>query len=253
MDDNHKYATTVESSLEILETLRENNGARIIDLSEELDLAQSTIYRHLQTLEKKEFVYKDSNIYHPGLKFLQFSEYSTQQIEGYSLIKDKVDQIADETDERAQFVVEEHGWAVYVYQSIGDNAVISDFNTGHRYWLHATAAGKSILAHISDEKISDIIEARGLKKVSENTISNKNELFESLEEIRSQGYSINDEESIKNNKAIGVPVYNSDDQVFGALSVAAPIHRMKNEWVKNELLNLLQNIAREIELYLKYG
>lgn len=248
--NDHKNVTTVETSLEILETLRVNEGARIVDLAEELDLAQSTVHRHLQTLKKNEYIIENENEYHPSLKFLQFSEYTTDHIKGYDLIGKKVAQLADISDEKAQFMVEEHGRAVYIHQSLGENAVLTNIGIGYRNLLHSTAAGKAILAYTSEEKINEIFDQFELKKVSENTITSTDELFEELEQIRERGYSVNNEESIKGHRSIGVPVLDEKKEPFGALSVSGPAHRMQGDWFYNELSDHIQNMANEIELYL---
>lgn len=71
---------------------------------------------------------------------------------------------ADETAERAQFIVEEHGRAVYVHHAAGNSAVRTpESGVGMRIHLHATAAGKAILAFLTEERQLEIVEQRGYR------------------------------------------------------------------------------------------
>jgi DNA-binding IclR family transcriptional regulator len=119
--------------------------------------------------------------------------------------------------------------------------------------LHSVAAGKSILAHMSEEDVWQIIEDRGLPKITENTITDSETLFEELEMIREQGYSVNDQENLDGLKAIGAPILGADGQVIGALSVSGPTHRMKGEYFESELPDLLLGVVNELELNIAYS
>lgn len=63
------------------------------------------------------------------------------------MVAEKVSELVDRTDERAQFVIKEHGRGVFLYRRTGLNAVETNSGTGKRMYLHSTSAGKSILAH----------------------------------------------------------------------------------------------------------
>ena len=245
--------STVETSLEILEILRDRDGATLTTLTEELGLAKSTVHRHIQTLHHREYVTCDSNEYRVSFRFLEFGKYVQNQKREYMMAKDKVEELANETEERAQFLVEEHGQAVYVYRETGSHAVQTDPGIGKRIPLHTTAAGKAILAHLPPERVDEILDQYGLVAVTEYTITNREKLFEQFERIRERGFSVNRQENIVGLHAIGVPIRGADDRVLGALSVSGPSHRMKDEWFERELPNLMLGTANELELNITHS
>lgn len=142
---------------------------------------------------------------------------------------------------------------VFVYISSGDNAAEIDTGIGKTVPLHATAAGKAILAEFSDERVSQIISEQDLERITTNTITDREQLFSELEEIRARGYSQNDQERVPDVRAVGVPITSPSDQVIGALSVAGPSHRLVDELFHEDLPNLLLGTANEIELKIKYS
>jgi DNA-binding IclR family transcriptional regulator len=244
---------TTQTALVILEHLRENNGMGITELASESGLAKSTVHRHLSTLCDEGYVVKEGDTYHIGLRFLNFGENAKNRKEEYSMAEEKVEELAEETEERVQFIVEEHGYSVYVHRALGRHAVRTDPGIGKRIPLHSVAAGKSILAHMSEEDVWQIIEDRGLPKITKNTITDSETLFEELEMIREQGYSVNDQENLDGLKAIGAPILGADGQVIGALSVSGPTHRMKGEYFESELPDLLLGVVNELELNIAYS
>lgn len=61
----------VETAFDIVEFLQEENGAQLHEIARELELANSTVYHHLNTLLDRRYIVRESDVYYPGLEFLQ--------------------------------------------------------------------------------------------------------------------------------------------------------------------------------------
>jgi DNA-binding IclR family transcriptional regulator len=242
-----------ETTFAILEVLSEGAGMRLTEVAEELDMAKSTVHRYLQTLLDRRYIVKEDNKYHISLRFLDLGENARNRKEGYKMSKAKVEELAEETQERAQFIVEEHGQAVYVHRKAGDHAVHTDPGIGKRSYLHATSAGKAIIAEWPENRIEEYIERQGLQSLTENTIISEERLMEEIAEVRERGYATNMQENIDGLCAVGVAVSPNDSEVLGALSVSGPLNRMQDEWFEQELPDMLMGFANEIELNLRYS
>lgn len=240
--------STTRTSFEIIELLRERDGARVTELAEELDIAPSTVHSHLATLTEAGYLIKEGDIYQLGLGFLELGEHVRTRKEPYTIAKSYTEQLAAETDSRAVFTVEEHGKGVYMYTFSGDHAVWTYSTVGKRFPLHVTAAGKSILSGLPETRVEAIIDQHGLAPETDNTITDSETLFEDLATIRERGYAVNHEEQLDGVKAVGVPVSGPNGQVLGAFSVASPANRMKGEWFEDELPEIILATANEFEL-----
>jgi len=243
---------TTDTAFEILEYLVEHEGGRVSEIAEECGLANSTVHRHLQTFHDLRYVIQEDQTYHLGLKFLDLGIWVRQRKPEYQMIAEKVTEIAEDTEERAQLIVEEHGESVYIYIERGEHAVEFGHSEGMRLPLHTTAAGKSIMAHLPDEHLEEILERNPLEPATDSTITSETELRADLDTIRERGYSFNKQEHVSGLRAVGVPVMWPDDTVIGAISVSGPTHRMKEEWFEKELPDLLLGIANELELNMAY-
>jgi len=250
---DHRKKTT-QRSLAIAERLMELDGATLSDVSAEMDLAKSTAYAHLETLRDGGYLVKEDGTYHVGLQFLNLGGYAATRKRSYKLAREKVRQIADATNERAQFIVEENGVGYYVFiDSESTMAVETDVRPGKLTFLHTTAAGKAILANLPRRRVEEIVESRGLPGQTERTITDPAALFEELELVRERGYAYNRSERVEKQWAVGVPVVGPGGTVVGGLSVSGPEHRMKGDRYRDELPSLLLGVANELELNLAYA
>ena len=242
---------SVETLFDIIEYIYRKDGATISDAAMDLEYAKSTIHRHLTTLERRGYVIED-NGYCVGLRFLELGERARNRRRAYQLIREKVDELAAETNERAQFIVEEHGEAVYVHRAFGEHAVRTDPGIGKRIPLHATSAGKSILAMMPSDKSSCIIEQTSFKNITSETITDSDDLYTELEQIRERGYAFNREENLDGLHAVGAPIMSPNEDVIGALSISGPSHRLVGDRFENELPTLLLGTTNELELNISH-
>ena len=246
--------STIRRGFEVTQALREMEGARVTELAEELGMAPSTAHKYLATLVQERFVVKEGDQYHVGLEFLDLGTYAKNRKKGYRLSIPKVREIAEETGERAQFVVEEYGRGIYLHtEASNSRAVLTDRHAGIRRYLHASAAGKAILANLPEHRVDEILDQHGLPAETEHTITSREELLEELDRIRESNVAYNNEESVDGLRAVGVPIQGDDGFVLGSLSVSGPSNRLKGQLYREEIPDLLLGHANEIELNIRYS
>lgn len=244
---------TTETTLDIVEHLLQRDGARLTDIAADLDLANSTVYNHLATLEERGFVVHDGQSYRVGLEFLRVGGRARDQNHVNELSSSAVEKLAEATGEQAHFIVEENGRGYHVHLSPGEKAVSVDTRAGKRIYLHANASGKVILAHLDDERVDAILDRWGMPQVTDNTITDRERLREELAEIRERGYAFNREEHIVGWRGVAAPVLRQHGDVLGALCVGGPTHRLKGDYLREQLPERLLEIVNEFELEVEFG
>lgn len=241
--------------LEIIAALQELDGAGVTEIAEHTDMNTSTVHKHLKTLHHEQFVQKRGTEYHLGLKFLDFGRYLQDKTELIAVAKDHLHELAEEVDELVSLSVKEYDYGVYLY-SCNDKYDIqkaTDQKIGQsRFDLHTSSAGKSILAELDDEQVESVIAEHGLNSKTESTITDREELFAELEEIRSRGFALNRGERIEGVWAIGSGFYSPIDDRYAAVSITCPEHRLTNDEIKAEYAEALLSTINEIELKLQF-
>lgn len=248
MSDDRVHAT--ETSIRVLEGIVELDGeAGITELATHLSVAKSTIFKHLNTLERKGMVVKHGDRYRIGLRTLEFGGYA-QRYEGiYDTAHPEVRQLATESGELANLMFEELGKGVYVYTAEGDKAVDINTQTGRRDYLHSTGIGKAILATFPKERVKEIIDTHGLPRATEHTITDEDELFDELATIREDGIAYDREESTLGMACIARPLSTPTDR-HAAISITGPVSRVMDDEKEQEIRTLLDRAGNVIELNL---
>jgi DNA-binding IclR family transcriptional regulator len=244
---------SLERSFAIVKQLQDRDGGRVTELAEATGLSKSSVHKHLATLRAGDFVTKDGDTYRLGLRFLDVGSYVRSQFEGTQLAREKLQELAAESGETAQFTVQEHGRAVVLYREAGHRGVFSKGRVGKRFYSHQTAAGKAILAEQSDEAVQSFVDTHGLPAATPETITDPDELFAELDRIRERGFALNLGESTDGLRAVAVSITDPDGDVLGAFAVAGPSHRMKDERLHSEIPDLLHPIVNELELNLAHS
>jgi DNA-binding IclR family transcriptional regulator len=244
---------TVEVSLGVVEAVADLGGARVSELAEHLDMPPSTVHGHLATLHERSYLAKEGDEYQIGLQFLNRGGHARHRKEGYRLAEEKVERLAERTGERVQFVAEENGRGYYVHTAVGENAVLADARIGKRIYLHDSSAGKSIMAQLPEERVHEIVDRWGLPRFTEHTITDRETLFEELNEVRERGFALNREETHEGLHAVGAAVETHEGQVLGSFSVSGPSNRLKGDRFESEIPDLLRGITNELELRLSYS
>ena len=241
---------TIERGFSILEWVRENDGGQVAEIADDLELSSSTVHRYLNSLDSEGYLVKEEGSYHLSLDFLALGEHARTRKDAYRNAEEYTEMLSDESGCRSSFIVEEGGRGVYLYTSPGDHGVWTKSTIGKRVPLHVTAAGKSILACLPDDRIRRILDEHGLARKTDQSITDEEQLAEELERIREDGYAFNDEEQIEGVKAVGAPVKDSEDRVIGAFSVSGPANRLTEDWFQDELPSTVLGITSEFELRL---
>ncbi len=247
---NGRQLQTTTISLRVIEMLRELDGGGVTELADALELAPSTVHSHLATLLSNGYVVKTGDTYYLSLRFLDHGDYVRNRKQAYRIAASYTQQLAEETDCRAVFTVEENGRGVYIHTSSGRHAVWKYSTVGKQFYLHQTASGKALLSQYSRRKVAEIIDQWGLPTATENTITDDETLFDQFGTIRERGIAFNYEEQLDGVKAIGVPVNGPQDRVIGAFSVASPANRLTDDRFEEDIPNTLLGIANEFELEL---
>lgn len=96
--------------------------------------------------------------------------------------------------------------------------------------IHATAAGKVLVAWRTPEEIRTLLPIR-LEQFTPNTIKDVDSLLEELDQVREQGYSVAAGEMASDLFALSAPVRDCSGDVVAAISIAAPISRVSQKQV----------------------
>ena len=239
-------------SFRILETLIDAERCTVSELTEQTPYTVSTVYEHLSTLRDLGYVLKeDDKTYRPSATLLRLGTRIRRTRVPERAVRSTVSNLAERTKQVVWFTIAEHSIAVNLYKSVGTEGIQTFGREGKEVHLHCSAAGKAMLAELSDDRVDAVIAERGLPAYTDTTITDPDELRAELDSVRGQGFARCDRETVENVRAVGAAVAVDDDTV-GAITVGGPRSRLQGDYYESELPQLVVEHANELELRVEY-
>lgn len=250
-DDGGRTLKTTRTSLRILELILEHDGLTLAELDRLVDKPKSSLHSHLHTLLDARYLVRRDGVYAASFRLSLLGDMARHRRLEDALVRETVEELAEETGEEANFAVLEHGRLLMAHGASGHSAADetdTDFRT--EYYLHNTAAGKAILADMDPDRVERLLDRWGMPRESEATIRSREQLLESLDEVADRGYGVLDEESAPGLVAVGVSV-RRDERIVGGLSVGGPKYRIDAKRLHDELAEVLTEKAATLESELR--
>lgn len=238
---------SVDRALDLLEALAGADGeVSITALAARTSLHVSTAHRLLATLLRRGYVRQnpDTSRYYAGPKLATLAEGRSRFGELRLRARGILGTLAESTRETANLSVLDDTAAVYLETVPGPQVVRLFTTVGNRVPLHATGAGKALLAWLPAPRREAILERIELRAHTPRTISDPAVLRRALDEIRERGYAVDDEEFDEGVRCVAVPV-GPLGAPLAAISVSGPANRLGRPRL-TELAPTLRRCAGEL-------
>ena len=245
-------STILEKGLGLLSLFTNHEGPMsIAELSTLTGLSTSTVYRYLATLKAQGYVKTDTKpgYYRLGLKILHLAQAIKRET-SISLSLPVMEDVASQTGESVLLCARWGGKGVCLEKIEGQHNLRISYVYGVPFYLHAGATGKVLLAYLDEGAAEQVIREAGLPALTENTITDPDQLKANLRKIRKAGFAVSTGEMHEGVTAIAAPIFNRRNRVETNLSIGIPVHRFA-QWDKANLIDLVVAGAKEITERLK--
>ncbi|RLM54085.1 IclR family transcriptional regulator [Halobellus sp. Atlit-31R] len=233
----------------IVSALAGGREAGVTELARELDVSKASVHNHLVTLERLGVVLSADGRYRLGLRLLDLGMGVRDGLDVYQTARPEVRGLAESTGESTALVVAEHGDAVHATVEDADR---NDrrLRVGSRVPLHATAAGKLILAYRSRDDVDAYVETHGLNRLTDRTIQSPSALRDELRSIADRGLAFDRGEIWEDMRSVAAPIRREvrGEALAGALAVLGPAERLSGKRLEEDLPGLVLSAAKRIEL-----
>ncbi len=247
MEDKIKVKS-LKKALDILECFSmEKSELGITEISLMLDLNKSNVHNIITTFEECGYIEhnKENGKYRLGLKILQLSHIVSRSMSFQSIIRKSVSALSKEIDEIVYFGIPDGESVMYMDAEFPERAFNIRWVQGMTAPLVCTSIGKAMLAYMDSDFVNEVLK-KPLVRYTEDTIIEPDKMREELLRTRERGFSLDLMEHEYGVKCVGVPVFDHNNRLIGALSTTGPSLRFSDD--KLELFaKLLKNKAKEIQ------
>lgn len=216
---------SVDRALDLLEALAASgrNGLSLAALARELATSKSTALTLLRTLTARGFVAEIGSgrmrRYRLGLALARLGDEALSQISLLDVALPSLHEMTDETGWTSRIGVLDEGYAVMIGRVDGPGIVRFQSNLARRELPHCSAIGKALLAHLSEERVREIVLRTGLPARTPTTITDITHLLRELDGVRELGYAIDDEEDSEGVFCVGAAVHDHRGSCVAGISL----------------------------------
>ncbi len=226
-DGDRHSIQSVDRALFLLETIAEAGGeATLTELATRTGLNISTCHHLLATLIQRGFATKvpGRRLYALGARILYLG-HACLQVDLPGRAQPYLENINRAPGETVQLAALQGDAVVTLSVRESRHAVRVDTGkVGKLGAPHATAVGKAMLAWLPEDEIRRIL-ASGMKRFTDNTITEFAAFVEALRVVRRNGYAIDREEFLPGVICIGAAIRDQAGTVIGAISASTPSMR----------------------------
>jgi IclR family KDG regulon transcriptional repressor len=202
----------------------------VVETAELLNVSKSTVSRWLSAMEAAGFLARDPATarYRVSMRLAALGELAKQSTSLQRLALPALERLTARTGETSDLVILVGGDGVNVEVVQSPRPIKAVGWVGRRLPLHATAAGKALLAWKPEAEIRRLLPTP-LERFTGNTLTDMDALLRHLAEIRARGYSVAAAELEEDLAGIAAPVRDHTGEVVGVLTIGAPLSRVPPE------------------------
>jgi len=249
-DEAQLYRVNVlDRAIAILKIFR--TGEPSLSLSEiaaRTELHVSTCLRILSVLRRHGLVSKDedSGRYRLGYEVLALAEIARSSGGLVDLARPMLRELSQNFNETAAISVRAGDSRIDLDQVVGEQSVRRVITLGVKKPLYAGAASRVLLSGLSDKELEGYLQRTSLERLASRTITDPEELKESLRRIRRDGYAESVKEQFEESGAgVVAPVYDARGQLIAAVGVSVPQFRFTRE-LRAKLIPAVKETAARI-------
>jgi DNA-binding IclR family transcriptional regulator len=219
---------SVDRAITVLEILARRGAVGVSDVAAEIGVHKSTAFRLLSALEERDLVEQavDRGKYELGFGILRLASAIPGRLDLVRQARPVLDELAMQFGETVNLAVIRAHYAVNLDQARARAAVAAQNWVGQLTPLHATSSGKVLLAHLSPAGRKELLDAAGLSRFTDRTITTRRVLNQELDQAAAEGFATTYEEYEDGLNAIAAPVRDHTGAVVAAVSVSGPAYRL---------------------------
>ncbi len=195
----------------------------VTEIAERVGLHKSVAHRILATLTDLNLLAPGSveGTYRLGVKSLELGLAYLRHSPIERVAQTYLSRLAQQLPDMAFHVaILDDAEIVYQKSVTGPEANWVSFTLGRRQQAYCTALGKVLLAYLSPAELRTYLTRVELRPFTSNTITSAETLQQELEEIRSRGWSLDNEEFLPGHRCVGAAIRDHTGRVVAALSLA---------------------------------
>ena len=240
----------IPSLLKAAEVLRQivahDEGLTQAEIQSIVHLPKATAFRILNSWINEGFVRKVGTRYFAGIALAQAGLKSLKGLELRDKARPVLAKLAHLSGETAHLAAQSGAHALILEVADSPNPVRAASRAGALADIHCSSTGKVFLAAKSNEEIEEVLARSSLDPRTPKTHTSLATLMEDLENVRANGYAVDNEEYYRGVRCLAAPVHDATGQLIAAIGITGTADRFTTDR-NQEISEYVKDAAHELQ------
>jgi DNA-binding IclR family transcriptional regulator len=228
----------------------ERPSLTVEEIARSIAIPIATAYRFVRTLKEEGLLERDSlsGRYSLGLRLLELEAAIHRKMDLESVSIPLLKALAATSGETVQLTVVNADRGICTYVEESASALRMAPEKGGVLPLHAGASVQVILAFLPEEDQERICR-RPLKRFTNCTITNPEDLRKRLAKIRKERYAVTFGEVYLGSVGVAAPIFDRTKRVIASVAVSGPMQRMtkaRREVIRRDIIRVANRISQTL-------
>lgn len=243
--DKRDWIAGLEKGLSIIECFDDANPRLTASQAGTLcGLTRTAARRYLLTLQHLGYVASDGKLFWLTPRVLRLGKSYLESARLPRIVQPFLQRVTAGTQESAYVSVMDGDEIVYIARNGSSRAMNTGYVLGSRVQAQVTAAGLLMLSLRPADWVDNWLDSHELKAYTSYTIASKERMRIEMARVRSQGWSLSEQQLELYFRGVAVPLRDRHGDVAGALSVTMPMGHESSEDAVARVLSVLSETAQ---------
>lgn len=246
------FMASLARGLEVLQAFKpQYSEMSVSEISQITGIPRAAVRRCLYTLNALGFVHcPDGRHYRLLPRVLTLGHAYLSSSELAKAAQNSLDYLSKLLNESCSVATLDGDNILYIARASVKRIMTIDLGRGSRLPAYATSMGMVLLSALNIQQLEEYLSRVTIEPLTGFTVTSAEELRTELEQVRRQGYAINDQQLELGLRSIAVPMYSRKGGVVAAMNVGVNASQVPALELRERVLPQLQRAAMELALLL---
>jgi IclR family pca regulon transcriptional regulator len=242
------FVQSLERGLSVIRAFdHEHPELTLSEVAAQTGVTRAVARRFLLTLAALGYVRSDGRFFSLTAKVLELGYAYLSSLSLPEVAEPHLEALVGEVNESSSVSVLDGHDVVYVARVPVSRIMTVSISVGTRFPAYATSMGRVLLAGMPEPDLAAYLSAVRLEPLTARTVSSVAALRGELARVRTQGWSLVNQELEEGLRALAAPIRDRSGTVVAAVNVSAHASRTSLEAMRRDLLPPLLKAAARVE------
>lgn len=251
--DSRYHLDAATRTIQLLQAVGEYGPVSLAALTSKLGWTKPMVYRLVRTLHSSGALKLRDDRYSLGPVMITLGYAALQSIRLVDSARETLSAVHEATGESTVLTVLDKTDVVYVDFLETDHLLVFRARLGSRLPAFCTSSGHVLLSGLGRPELRELFQAYRFEPPTSHSVASLSELIHRIDEVRTHGYALVDQEVADGHRSSAAPVYDHAGQVAASISISVPAARVSIDRLRTMTETVLLPQTRALSASLGYA